>query len=84
MSNCNSCNSERILSISAKCSDTFSMEYNGNGGHGYVPDNLFFGKGGYGDYVNIDFCLNCGKIQSKFPVPDTQVLNAMERLTNSD
>ena len=77
---CTSCNSDRILSISAKCSDLFSMTYKGNSGHGYVPQNLFFGKDQYGDYVDMDFCLDCGKIQSKFPVPETQVLNAMETL----
>ena len=80
MDKCNSCQSERILLTSAKCSDLFSMVYKGKGGHGYVPDNLFFGKDGYGDYAEFNFCLDCGKIQAKFPVPESQVLNAMEKL----
>ena len=81
MDKCNSCQSERILLTSANCSDLFSMVYKEVGGHGYVPTNLFFGKDGYGDYAEFNFCLDCGKIQGyKFPVPESQVLNAMERL----
>ena len=67
MDKCNSCQSERILLTSAKCSDLFSMVYKGKGGHGYVPDNLFFGKDGYGDYSEFDFCLDCGKIPCQTP-----------------
>lgn len=34
--------------------------------HGYVPDDM--GVGG-GDYVDIDLCLNCGRVQGTFPLP---------------
>jgi hypothetical protein len=78
--NCTSCNSDRILSISAKCSDLFSMNYKGDCRQGYVPEMLFFGKDQYGDYVSMNFCLDCGKIQSKFPISENMISNAMGTL----
>jgi len=80
MAKCNSCKSERILLTSAKCSDLFSMSYKHKGGNGYVPTNLFFGKDGYGDYAEFSFCLDCGKIQSEFPISEKEVEKAMNKL----
>ena len=63
---CDSCGSERILSVNAKCSDMFTAELNMNNYEGYVPYDL--GIGG-GDYIEFDLCLKCGKIQGHFPLP---------------
>jgi hypothetical protein len=59
---CQRCNSARVAHICAKCSDLccFQNEW------GYVPGNA--GIGG-GDYVEFDYCLECGQIQGKFPLP---------------
>ena len=81
---CQRCKSDRILHIHGKCSDMFDMEYKGVSGNGYVPKNLFFGIDGYGDYVEMDFCLECGQIQSKFPVSESAVKVAMEDLSKED
>jgi hypothetical protein len=64
--NCLSCNSRRILSITAKCSDCFSASIGDIEIEGYVPCDL--GIGG-GDYIMLDLCLDCGKMQDKFPIP---------------
>jgi hypothetical protein len=77
---CDKCSSVRILGINAKCSDLFGMTYKNEHGTGYVPTNLIFGKDGFGDYVEIDFCLDCGKIQGQFPIAEDTVEEAMNRL----
>ena len=58
---------ERIMSVSAKCSDMCSLEINGLEKHDYVPD--YIGIGG-GDYVEFDYCLDCGQIQGDFPIEE--------------
>jgi hypothetical protein len=55
------------------------MTYKGVQGSDYVPMNLFFGK--YGDYVELTFCADCGQIQSKFPISETALKEAMDTLT---
>ena len=67
--NCSKCNSERVLMISAKCSDMCSMEYKGQEHNGYVPKDSPFGGG---DYIEIDICLDCGMAQGieNHPDPD--------------
>ena len=67
---CQSCGSERILSISGKVSDKFVLWlYNNNEKEydGYVPDDLEIGGN---DYIEFNYCLECGQIQGDFPVMD--------------
>jgi len=45
-----------------------SVDLAGGHQHGYVPRDL--GIGG-GDDVNFDYCLDCGQIQGRFPLPTT-------------
>lgn len=67
---CQNCGEHKILQVSAKCSDMCNVVYPDNTesidkSNGYVPDNI--GIGG-GDYVEFDYCANCGQIQGKFPI----------------
>lgn len=64
---CQTCNSDRIMLVSGKCSDMCSYSYKGKNEDGYVPSDV--GIGG-GDYIEIEYCLQCGQIQGKFPVHD--------------
>lgn len=61
------CGSERIASVSAKCSDCCCVKYSPEDEYkdGYVPSDM--GIGG-GDYVEFEWCLDCGLIQGDFPV----------------
>lgn len=68
---CQNCQGERIISVSAKCSDMCSVEYKGMERHDYVPD--FIGLGG-GDYIELDYCLDCGQIQGEFPLEEIDEL----------
>lgn len=64
------CKSTRIVSINAKCSDLCNVTSAKGEYEGYVPDDL--GIGG-GDYVEFEFCLNCGQIQGDFPLGKADV-----------
>ena len=66
MTKCTSCKKERILEVTAKCSDMCVVSIDGREKDGYVPKLL--GIGG-DDYIELKLCLDCGKVQSKdFPV----------------
>jgi hypothetical protein len=58
--NCDSCSSNRLLSINGKVSDMFSADFKNVDYQGYVPHDL--GIGG-GDYIELEICLDCGKVQ---------------------
>lgn len=68
--NCRRCNNDRIASISGKCSDLSFFRYQGKEKEGYVQDGV--GVGG-GDYIELDWCLECGQIQDDFPMPDPEL-----------
>ena len=70
MAQCQRCSSLRLARILAHCSDMCSVDLAGRHEHGYVPRDL--GIGG-GDDVQLDYCLDCGQIQGKFPLPPTQM-----------
>lgn len=71
---CMHCPSIRIVKMGGKVRDQFwcsgvtkeGKEWNYEG---YVPD-VFSDPASFGggDYFGIDFCLDCGKVQEKFPV----------------
>lgn len=75
---CQNCKSDRILSINGKCSDLFSMNYGEHNYDGYVPEGIVIGDGGYGDYIGFSFCLDCGRIQGKFPISESKVISKMK------
>jgi hypothetical protein len=61
---CDSCDSIRLVSVEAKCSDCCDVQIGSASNTGYVPNDI--GIGG-GDYIEMDYCLDCGKIQGDFP-----------------
>ena len=62
--NCQNCKSDRILNISAKCSDLCFLTLGEEEHDGYVPYGL--GIGG-GDMISILLCMNCGTVQGTWP-----------------
>jgi len=73
-SKCQRCESTSILSMGAKCSDRCSMAFDDEDGVGYVPANLNVGEG---DYIAIDYCLDCGQMQGDFPITRESVVAAI-------
>lgn len=67
---CQRCGSERIAEVGGKTSDLCHV-YVGDKEHdGYVPGDMGIGSG---DYLDFDFCLDCGQMQGEFPVPPTEL-----------
>ena len=66
---CRKCDSDRIASIDAQCRDQCSfLVGDRTREENYPPSGV--GIGG-GDFVEFDYCLNCGAIQSdKFPISE--------------
>ena len=63
---CQKCKSERLCSVYGKSADCSRVEI-GNVEHlGYIPYHL--GVGG-GDDIEFVFCMDCGQLQGKFPLP---------------
>lgn len=71
---CDNCCSERIISIMGKCSDCFNAQYMGIDYDGYVLSEA--GIGG-GDDIEMKYCLDCGKIQGNFPIPEGIIVSEM-------
>lgn len=60
------CGSDRIASVNGKTSDRCSVRLGPRSLEGYVPMDV--GIGG-NDYIRFNYCLDCGTIQGKFPLP---------------
>ena len=60
------CGSERLMTVSAKCSDLCHISLPEGEIEGYVPDDLNIGGG---DYVRIEVCMDCGRVQGEWPLP---------------
>lgn len=67
---CDKCESDRIAQVGAKCSDRFDLSIKKANYDGYVPGGFGIGVG---DYIRFSLCLNCGKLQGRFPLPPTQI-----------
>lgn len=66
---CQRCASKRIMCVGAKSSDLHNWRIGEVEGEGYLPNDI--GIGG-GDYIDLDYCLDCGQIQGAFPLPITE------------
>jgi len=61
---CQRCKSNKVATVSAKCSDMCYWRLGHGERDGYVPTEM--GIGG-GDYVEFDYCLDCGQLQGDWP-----------------
>lgn len=75
--NCDLCNSQRVLEIGGMAFDWHQWTYMGREGDGYAPHipNVCGG-----DYIDLSVCLNCGKVQGKFPVVRENLAEGVEDL----
>lgn len=68
---CQTCSSSRIATITAKCNDCFGVTISSNFEYSsYVLDDIGIGSS---DYVEFNYCLDCGQIQGKFPLPPSKI-----------
>lgn len=60
------CKCEKMIEVCGKTSDMCHVTYpDGKESNDYVPSNI--GIGG-GDYIQFRYCVDCGKIEGKFPL----------------
>jgi hypothetical protein len=62
---CDNCKSDRILSVSGKVSDSCYLQFEDETYEGYVPGKLNIGSD---DYLDMEICMDCGKVQGKYPI----------------
>lgn len=67
---CQNCGSSRIVGVNAKTADRVGISVSNNQHVGYVPDDLGIGSG---DYINFDYCLECGQIEGEWPLPTAEL-----------
>ena len=67
---CDVCGSNRVMSVTGKCSDMCGILFQDKDYDGYVPNDLNIGGG---DYIEFDVCLDCGKLQGEFPIEDPKL-----------
>lgn len=63
---------QKIVRVNGKCSDMCHIMFpDGTESDGYVPRDINIGGG---DYLDFDYCMNCGKLVGDFPVkiPETE------------
>lgn len=77
------CQSDRIARIMAKSSDLNCVRLKGEELDGYLPADMGIGSG---DYIEFDWCLECGQIQGGFwPLPECELeVQAKEREAEFD
>jgi hypothetical protein len=67
---CQRCSSTRLASIWSHAADRHVVNIGDKEHCDYMPTDL--GIGG-GDDCRFIYCLDCGQIQGKFPVPETKL-----------
>ena len=73
---CQRCNSDKVIDINGKTSDCFILSYGDREYDGYVPSDI--GLGDDSDCIIMEYCLNCGQIQGKFPISDEAIEEIFE------
>lgn len=63
---CQRCNSSRIANVLAHCSDSCYISVAGKSQSDYPPKDMGFSGG---NSVSFEYCLDCGQMQGKFPIP---------------
>jgi hypothetical protein len=65
--NCQNCDSERVVSVSAKCDeDSILVGLRDEEGQGELPDGIGIGAG---QFLDMELCLDCGQMQGDYPAP---------------
>ena len=78
---CQNCKSDRLITAGGKVSDTFSAYLGEHSYEGYVSSDLGIGRG---DYIELEYCGDCGQIQGNFPLQPTCLETSSEDSDDSD
>ncbi len=72
---CKKCGSNRVAIVNGKTSDMCQVILAGNDQDGYVPHDMNIGGG---DYLEFEYCLQCGQMQGQFPLPPCEMEHVEE------
>lgn len=61
-----------MVVINAKCNDCVFTMIKGATRNGYAPRDIGL-PAAFGDYLKVDYCLDCGQLRGDFPVPLTEM-----------
>ena len=75
---CKRCSSDRIVSVCGKTSDLCLFEYANKQRDGYVPYGV--GLGDNEDYIEFEYCAECGQMQGKFPISEAKLKAAVKEI----
>jgi hypothetical protein len=78
---CAKCESHRVASVSGKTSDLNFVSLGNQERDGYLPDDM--GIGG-GDYIEFDYCLDCGFLDGEWPLAPTTMETGSDDDDNDD
>lgn len=67
---CESCGSDLIVLIDAKCNDLCCVQYGGLEHDSYLPRGFQIGDM---DYISLKICYSCGKLQGIIPMTDEEI-----------
>jgi len=68
--NCQSCHSENIFQVNAKCDDRCTVKTPDDTIDDYVPYNANIGGG---DYIKFSVCADCGQMQGTWPIDINEI-----------
>jgi hypothetical protein len=78
---CQNCGSNKIMSVNGKTSDMCGVSiFDDDFDHwinydGYVPRGLDIGGG---DYIEMEICIECGRVQGSFPKTVKEIADILE------
>lgn len=73
MKKCQNCKSARVAFVNGKVSDSCQIVVGDKEHLGYVPSDVGVCDDKDEDYLNFRLCLDCGRVQGRFPRPKTSV-----------
>ncbi len=81
--NCQKCNSDRVLGVSAKAKDMHHYSFKNE----TIDQTYALNFNSYGDYTEFKVCMDCGQMQGEFPMvavgfDDTNTCDMCENLVD--
>lgn len=72
---CSVCGSSRIVNVETNVNNHAYIQYKGTEYIGKIPDGINIGNK---DHLDIDLCLDCGRVQGQFPAVEPNFSDGMQ------
>lgn len=74
---CDKCGATRLMAVYVQGRDTHNFDYDGISYEGYSKEGTGL-YGNYGDALDFQLCMQCGKVQGSFPKEDEDIKKALQ------